>query len=115
MTEQDQRESFKQAVCRTCKLTEAQFEKHILLQCAYPSAKAHFWLASTLKHNTLNSERELIRDLEMKQSVEEVTKTIEGPTFLNYLGEIPKYRRKCKIRLSGSLIVRLAEKSFKST
>lgn len=104
--------NFKERYCETHAIELPAFSKSIILETCYPQARPFYRIILGLSETRVEAELNLMFDLASAESLENVEAMINGVYFATYLRTLGAFRKKLKLRLSGTRIVKAAGSVF---
>jgi hypothetical protein len=106
--------NFKYHYCEMRGVKPDSFSKSIILETCYPQARSYYSILLKMGDARTEAETVLIHDLAEAESVQKMEAMINGVYFASYLKSLGTFRKKLKLRLSGSRIVMVAREAFAS-
>lgn len=96
------------------KVTEDAFTKSFVLETCHTRACFFYSILFHLGETGIKAETDLLHDLASTETLERLETMINGVYFSSYLKTLQRFRKKLKLRLSGSKIVNLGRDIFDS-
>lgn len=106
--------TFREHYCNAYNVSSESFSKSIILQACYPHAQVFYQTLLKLGDTRVEPEVQLICDIQDIESVENLEAMINGVYFATYLRSLSVVRKKLKLRISGSKIIKMARTVFKA-
>ena len=107
-------QTFKQRYCEIRGVKADAFTKSFILETCYPQARSYYNILISLGEARIEAEVDLLHDLEATDSLDQLETMINGVYFANYLKSLGNFRKKLKLRLSGSKIVKVGQEVFEA-
>jgi hypothetical protein len=106
--------NFNDRYCEMRGVKPGSFAKTIIRETCYPQARSYYIVLLKMGDARTEAERVLVYDLAEAESVHQLESMINGVYFASYLKSLGTFRKKLKLRLSGSRIVMVAREVFAS-
>jgi len=106
--------NFRERYCNAHAVELPAFSKSIILETCYPQARPFYRTILRMGETRVEAELNLLHDLASAESLGNLEGMVNGVYFATYLRTLGVVRKKLKLRLSGTRIVKAARSVFES-